>query len=47
MDKGRYSRGARALFVLARTGGHLYLRLMTRLKVNERFVREECEKTAT
>jgi len=45
MDKGRYLRGARALFVLARTGGHSYLRLMMRLKVNERFVREECEKT--
>jgi hypothetical protein len=45
MDKGRYLRGVRALFVLARTGGHLYLRLMTRLKVNERFVREECDKT--
>ena len=45
--KGRYLRGVRTSFVLARTSGHLYLRLMMRLKVNERFVREECEKTGT
>jgi hypothetical protein len=43
MDKGRHLRGARGLFVLAGTGGHLHLRLTTRLKVNERFVGEECE----